>query len=47
MNISWELFEVQSAFPFKISRAIEDVVTRVLRHLAVIGMPVPGMVSLG
>lgn len=29
MKISWELFEVQSAFPFKISRAIEDVVTRV------------------
>jgi L-alanine-DL-glutamate epimerase-like enolase superfamily enzyme len=29
MKISWELLEVQSAFPFKISRAIEDVVTRV------------------
>lgn len=29
MKISWELIEVQSAFPFKISRAVEDVVTRV------------------
>ncbi len=29
MNIAWELFQVEAEFPFKISRATEDVVTRV------------------